>query len=114
MLVEILEYPVETCVGNWDVVKIKHNRINKKYIKSLLTKFTELDFVYDSYKADNGLFRLNMIGNYNRRNPFLCKDIPPDICISANKGYCTIIRNGCEKYTKMENIIINIIIENLK
>lgn len=114
MLVEILEYPVETCVCNWIEVNIKHKKINKKYIKSLLPKFKELDFVYDAYKADNGLFRLNMIGNHNRCNPFLHKGVPPDICISAHKGHCTIMRNDIECYTKMENNIINIITKNLK
>ena len=114
MLVEILEYPVETSVCDWIEVKIKHKKINKKYIKSLLLKFKELDFVYDAYRADNGLFRLNMIGNHNRCNPFLHKGVPPDICISAHKGHCIIMRNGGEEYVKMENNIINIITENLK
>lgn len=114
MLVEILEYPVETCVCDWIEVKIKHKRINKKYIISLLPKFLELDFVYDAYKADNGLFRLNMIGNHDRCNPFLNKGVPADICIHAHKGYCIIMRNSSEEYTRMENIIINIITDHLK
>lgn len=114
MLAEIFEYSVETSVCDWIEVKIKHKKLNKKYIKLLFSKFKELDFVYDTYQADNGLFRLNMIGNYNRCNPFLHKGIPPDICISVYKGYCIIIRNHREGYEEMENNIISIIVENLK
>lgn len=108
--IEILEYEVNTCVCNWDEIKITHKNINKKFIKQLISDFKKLPFVYDSYKAENGLIRLNMIGNENRKNPFLNRDVPADICINVNKGYCTIMRNGSQEYLIKENQVISLIV----
>jgi hypothetical protein len=114
MKVKIEEYEVETSVCDWWEVKISHKKINKKFIKNLIPKFKELSFVFDAFKADNGLIRLNMLGNENRRNPFLHKNTPSDICIHPNKGYCILMREGSIKYKQMEDIVISVILENLK
>ena len=46
-------------------------------------------------------------------HPFLYKNIPSDICIHPNKGYCILMREGTNEYNKMEDIVISIILENL-
>ena len=103
------EYEVETCVQDWIEISITHKLITKKYLKSLMPKFAELDFACDSYYADNGVIRICMIGNEKRFIPMLSRDIPDDICIHPKKGSCTIMRNGREGYFEMENRVVDII-----
>ena len=104
------EYEVETCVQDWDEISITHKLITKKYLKSLMPKFSELDFACDSYYADNGVIRICLVGNEERLNPLLQRgSIPQDICIFPHKGYCTIMRNGAEGYSEKENRVVDII-----
>ena len=104
------EYEVETCVQDWTEISITHKLITKKYLKTLMPKFTQLDFACDSYYADNGVIRVCMIGNEKRLNSLLQRgNIPRDICIFPHKGYCTIMRDGVEGYFEKENQIVDII-----
>lgn len=110
----ITEYEVETSVMNWDEIKIEHKLITKKYLKSLMPKFAELDFACDSYYTDNGVIRICLIGNEKRLIPLLQRgNIPLDIVIFPHKGYCTIMRDGQEGYFERENQIVDIICEGL-
>lgn len=104
------EYEVETCVADWTEISITHKLITKKYLKTLMPKFAELDFACDSYYADNGVIRICLVGNEKRLNPLLQRgSIPQDICIFPHKGYCTIMRNGAEGYSEKENQVVDII-----
>lgn len=108
------EYEVETCVQDWTEISITHKLITKKYLRTLMSKFAQLDFACDCYYADNGVIRICMIGNEKRLNPLLQQGtIPRDICIFPYKGYCTIIRNGREGYSEKENQIVDIICDGL-
>ena len=105
----IKEYEVETSVENWDEVSITHKLISKKYLKWLMPKFEQLSFASKVYYANNGVFRICMIGNEKGLIPVFHKNIPEDICIFPHKGYCTIMRNGEQGYYEMEQQVIEII-----
>lgn len=105
----IKEYEVLTSVENWDEVSITHKLISKKYFKWLMPKFEQLSFASKVYYANNGVFRICMIGNEKGVIPALNRGIPDDICIFPHKGYCTIIRNEKQDYYEMEQQVIDII-----
>ena len=108
------EYEVSTSVADWDEISITHKLITKKYLKSLMPKFKELDFACDCYYADNGVIRVCLIGNEKRLHPLLhLGNIPRDIVIFPHKGYCTIMREGVEGYFERENQIVDIICDGL-
>ena len=108
------EYEVCTSIDNWDEISITHKLITKKYLKTLMPKFAELDFACDSYYAKNGVIRICMIGNEKRLHPLLQREnIPRDIVIFPYKGYCTIMRDGAEGYFAKENRVVDIICDGL-
>ena len=108
------EYEVETCVQDWDEISITHKLITKKYLKTLMPKFAQLDFACDCYYAKNGVIRICLIGNEKRLHPLLQRgNIPQDIVIFPYKGYCTIMRDGAEGCGEMENKIIDVICDGL-
>lgn len=105
----IEEYEVLTSVEDWTEVSITYKLISKKYLKWLMPKFEQVPFASKVYYANNGVFRICMIGNEKGVIPALNRGIPEDICIFPYKGYCTIMRNEKQGYYEMEQQVIEII-----
>lgn len=109
------EYEVETCIEDWLEIAITHKDINIEFIEKILPKFIELDFVCDAYFADNGIFRICMLGNEKRLIPLLHKGVPADIILHPKLGRVELMRNhNSEIYKEREDKIIQIICEELE
>jgi hypothetical protein len=102
----INEEYVETCVDNWDNIKVEHRLINSSFLYSIIPAIEKYDMVQRVWIAMNGLVRINLKG-------FDGYDRVSDISLHPNKGYFSIIRSLDEEVRICENAIISIILDEI-
>ena len=102
----ITEQFIETCVEDWDDLRVEHRLINASFLYSIIPMIEKYDMVQRVWVAMNGLVRINIKGFDNH-------DRVSDIELHPNKGYFSIIRSEDVKIRQFENAIVSIVLDEI-
>ena len=105
----ITEQFIETCVEDWDDLRVEHRLINASFLYSIIPMIEKYDMVEKVWVAMNGLIRINVRGGKKEFKGLKNSDI----ALHPNKDYFSIIRSEDVEIRRYENAIVSIVLDEI-